>query len=401
MISSMTTPDEQERLLELYNYDLMDTPYEEDFDEIVRLASQICNVPMSLITLVDKERQWFKSRLGLEDTETGRDVSFCAHAIAGNHEVFEVEDATKDERFHDNPFVTADPNIRFYAGVPLVTVSGKKLGTLCVLNSHPQRLTEEQSFALKVLAKQVMKLAEQRIMNRYLENFRKRLQHQGAAQNTIISVIAHDVRSPLTSLKNIVELDEEGLIDEQERKNLVSLSKKQIETTLDLLDSLSNWGKALVKTSEVENKRFQLSQLVDEMVGSFEVAAKFKNINFINKVNKHLLIKTDENALRFILRNIISNAVKYTESGSITIAASRNKKRVRISIIDTGIGMPKQQVQRLEKGMGHASTRGTRGEPGSGLGFLLTKGFIDMLDGSIAINSEQGKGTTMSFEIEG
>ncbi|MBA9078176.1 GAF domain-containing protein [Rufibacter quisquiliarum] len=136
-------------------YELLDTTAEEELDELTELASQVCGVPISLISLLSKDRQWFKSKLGLTISETPRSVSFCHHAIQGNG-LFEVEDATTDHRFKDNALVTGNPNIKFYAGVPLVTPQGHALGSLCVIDTQPRILTQEQRLALEVLARQVM-----------------------------------------------------------------------------------------------------------------------------------------------------------------------------------------------------------------------------------------------------
>jgi PAS domain S-box-containing protein len=146
---------ETERLAALHAYQLMDTPAEQAFDDFARLASQLCATPVALLTLIDEDRQWFKARVGLDVPETPRDLAFCAHSIL--HEgVTEVPDTTRDARFADNVFVTAEPRIRFYAGAPVVTPDGFPLGTLCVLDSVPRELTPEQRAGLEALSRQVM-----------------------------------------------------------------------------------------------------------------------------------------------------------------------------------------------------------------------------------------------------
>ncbi|HEV7350870.1 GAF domain-containing protein [Telluribacter sp.] len=143
---------EPNRLKALYGYNILDTLSEGVYDDITRLASEICGTPFSLITLVDKDRQWFKSKQGIELPETPREHSFCAHAILEPDEVFIVPDARFDDRFMDNPLTTGDPHIIFYAGVPLVDNDGHALGTLCILDSRPRELTDQKIMALKALA---------------------------------------------------------------------------------------------------------------------------------------------------------------------------------------------------------------------------------------------------------
>ena len=145
---------EAKRLKVLWQYDVLDTVPEEVFDDLTDLAAHICESPIALISLVDENRQWFKSRVGTSLKETSRDISFCAHAILQNG-LFIISDATKDPRFQDNPIVTGPPKIRFYAGVPLRSPDGYALGTLCVLDKKPKELRPEQKRALMVLARHV------------------------------------------------------------------------------------------------------------------------------------------------------------------------------------------------------------------------------------------------------
>ena len=149
---------ESGRLLALKSYQILDTLDEEEYDSITKVASEICQTPITVISLVDKDRQWFKSKVGLEASETAREISFCAHAINSPNDIFIVHDARKDERFLDNPLVSGAPNIVFYAGVPLVDEDGFALGTLCALDSKPRTLTENQLAALRVLSKKAVAL---------------------------------------------------------------------------------------------------------------------------------------------------------------------------------------------------------------------------------------------------
>lgn len=155
----MRAPDEVQRLRALAGQEILDTAPEPAYDDIVTLAAAICGTPISLVSFVDSERQWFKARHGIEVSETPRDVSFCAHAILGE-DVFEVEDATLDARFATNALVTSAPHIRFYAGAPLLSPDGHGLGTVCVIDTVPRKLTSEQREALAALGRQATTLLE-------------------------------------------------------------------------------------------------------------------------------------------------------------------------------------------------------------------------------------------------
>lgn len=160
-------PDEPERLEALQRYHVLDTEPEREFDDIVRIASRICDTPVALITLLDEDRQWFKARMGLEISETDRRLAFCSHTIMGRSPMV-VEDAARDGRFADNPLVAGAPGVRFYAGAPLVTPDGFGLGSLCVIDLEPRKLDSSRVSALEALARTVVRQLELRRTTRQL-----------------------------------------------------------------------------------------------------------------------------------------------------------------------------------------------------------------------------------------
>ncbi len=177
---------ESERLEALRDYDILDTEPEAEFDTMVQLASSICKTPICAISLIDRDRQWFKSIVGLDAKETTRDLAFCAHAIL-QKDIMVVPDALEDERFFDNPLVAADPKIRFYAGVPLITTDGFPLGTICVIDRVPRELSAEQLLALKALSNHVITQFELRQSHRKINQYYRALQDTEKMLSTLIN----------------------------------------------------------------------------------------------------------------------------------------------------------------------------------------------------------------------
>ena len=197
-----TPSNESSRLAALLRFELLDTPAEAMFDNITALAAQICETPIALISLVDAERQWFKSRQGLDARETPRELAFCAHAINGET-LFEVENALLDPRFRDNPLVTGAPDIRFYAGMPLADSEGHNLGTLCVIDRQPRQLSVQQKGALKLLAQQAINLFELRLQTR-------QQQEQAALHKAILSSVGTAVL--ITDMAGVIRQASPGVL---------------------------------------------------------------------------------------------------------------------------------------------------------------------------------------------
>ncbi|WP_428328917.1 GAF domain-containing sensor histidine kinase [Mucilaginibacter sp.] len=391
MISAQIPENENIRLKALYESGLLDTPGEAEFDEIVTFASLLCNMPISLISLVDADRQWFKARIGLDIGETDREISFCSHAILQD-QLFEIRDTTKDIRFSDNPLVLNSPDIRFYAGMPLVTSTGDRLGTLCVIDRSPGQLTDRQKFGLKVLANNVIKIAELRLKN-------QELYYLTETQKRIIAILAHDVRNPLASIKNIIELKQSAILDAADAAEMMEMVAGQLNNTITMVENIVKWGQTHLKFGRMQLMEIDLHQLVERIFGSELLNSTAKNNKLINQVATGTIILSDEQALEFVLRNLISNANKYTQNGSITVDAQQTGLKTTLFVIDNGVGMPQQKADELFGNDGAQSTLGTNMEKGSGLGLILVKEFIERLKGVISVESTINKGTIFKIEI--
>lgn len=243
---------ESARLAALQSYKVLDTDEESSFDDITTLAAQICGTPIALISLVDENRQWFKSHLGLDAKETPRELAFCAHAIHGN-EIFEIPDALKDQRFHDNPLVTSAPNVVFYAGAPLTTPEGLNIGTLCVIDHEAKKLSEDQLISLRALSRLVIGELELRKKQKELMSMNLSYSNQKMAIDSSAIVVETDTKGLITYVNekfiNISQYSKEELIGQDHR--ILNSGFHPKEFIADLWNTISS-GK--IWKGEIKNK---------------------------------------------------------------------------------------------------------------------------------------------------
>ncbi len=405
MIYPQIPENEDERLMELFKYDILDSPRESEFDDLVKLASNICKAPISIITLVDSDRQWFKSAVGMEGDETNRKHAFCAHAINQDDPLI-VRDATSDERFHDNPFVLEDPNVRFYAGMPLVTPNGHKLGTLCVLDTVPRELTDEQLFSLNVLSKQVMKLLELRLKlkdlgNAYVEikNNNDKINQLNAINMRLLSIIGHDLRNAINNGLGLIELYTSGLLTLEEYGENAPELKSVLTTSAELLTNLQKWGISQREGKSLNLELVKLDFLTEKVAKAQMSTAKIKNIELLIEGEKGLEVNTDPDMLEFVLRNLVQNSLKFTESGRVSIKVKNIDSHIVIKVIDTGVGIPPSVSEKLFQWDNRQSTKGTNGEKGTGIGLLICSEFIQKLNGKMKVHSKVGEGTEIEIYL--
>lgn len=393
MISAALHPKETQRIEELLRYEVLDTEDEQALDELTQLASSICGTSISLISLIDKDRQWFKSRVGLEAQETPRDIAFCSHAILQN-QVFEVANALEDERFVDNPLVTGGPDIRFYAGAPLVTKNGLPIGTLCVIDTEPKILDEKQKLALNILAKQVVSQLELRLHNRRLERMQK-------DQQQIFAVMAHDLRSPFTAILGLSNLLRDRA-NTLEPELLAQMADGILASSLkfyQLLDEILQWSRNQLGAVHVEIKPTPLGPLIIETMAFMKESFDLKKLNITYNKNNNTAAMADVNLTKTIIRNLLANAVKYTpENGSIHIETHAVDGEVQLVIRDSGPGVP-AEIKDLLFGDSVTSQHGSEGEAGSGLGLSLCGDFARKQQGYLSLDSDYKDGAKLILHL--
>ena len=396
---------EQQRLTELYNYKILDSEAENDFDDLAIIASELAGTPISAISLIDYDRQWLKAKVGLAGTEIKREISFCSHAIQEDTHMV-IPNTLEDDRFSLNPLVLHSPGIKFYAGFPLVTPRGFKIGTLCVLDKKPRKLSESKLNALSKLAQQVMKLIELRLKNDELTKLKQNLEGQKTQlgemldhQRKLMAILAHDTRGPLGGMQALLNLYTGDEILAEESKEVFSLIDGQIEILLSLIDNITSWGFAYINAKDNVAAEIDIRAIVNNAIAPFQQSAKEKNISISNDVKCMPRLTMQKDELSFIVRNLINNSLKFSPSGQIKIYDEPRSNTYALIIEDTGIGIPTEIRERLFKNPVH-SREGTSHEKGSGLGLMLIHNFIEKVKGNIIVLSEEGKGTKVIIELQ-
>ena len=397
----MTKPpqpaDESSRLEELDSYNILDTLSDQDYDDITSLAATICKTPISLITFVDKDRQWFKSHFGTSETQSIREYSFCAHALNSPKEPLIIEDSRQDARFADNPMVTGEPYVIFYTGFPLVNPNGYPLGTLCVLDHKPRTLLTEQLNGLKILSKQVVTLLEIRKSNITLQKIKDELEIRNKELEQFASVVSGDIKSPLNGISmanQILNEQFEGVLG-KEGMDIVNVSKRSAEKIQALVDGILSYYKGSNYSGNAE--QFNITDFFESIFAALPNDKKYE----VTYPLSGALVKMNKTQLNKIFSNLINNSIHYNNSDviKIDISFSEAPQQYFFSITDNGVGIAKENQEKIFNLFGSLSTAGN-GKANYGIGLSTVKKIVEISGGIVTIESTPGKGTKISFNIK-
>ncbi|WP_199510488.1 GAF domain-containing sensor histidine kinase [Nucisporomicrobium flavum] len=385
---------EADRLAALYELNILDSAPEKDFDDIVALASSVCGVPMSLVSLIDTDRQWFKARLGTDLTETSRDLSFCAHAILGK-DLMVVPDVSQDTRFAGHPAVAGESGVRFYAGAPLVTTDGFALGTLCVVDSHPRRLDVEQLQALRALARQVTSQLELRRYAVALANTTARLQELERRKDDLAGLVGGQLRAPLRLMRSyLAELGDKGVHDPEMADLVGRATAAHVRGLSDLLDHLTSMADAGHGADSLHMRPIDLTRLTQRAVEAVRPIAATKQIWILNHAGGAALpIIADPVRLEQVLMHLLFAAVKYTPPGGRVRVGTEIESgpTVRLDDMDLPDGVRPDLFAHLYYGT-IANPSEVKG-PDQGL--AVAKRILDAHHATVALSDRPGDGTSL------
>lgn len=390
---------EFERVLSLTELDLDYTAQHERFEDLVKLAARVAGTEISLLNLIDSFTLWTVCRHGMEVEQTPREETVCQFTIMESDHL-EIKDFRLDERFQNEPYVTGEPNLRYYFGVPLTTPTGHNIGSLCVLDTVERALNPEKVELLKIIAGEIV---ERLIMVQAINTLKYDLDEAKEVKKRV----AHDIRGPIGGIIGLAQL-----ISQRGEKNklddvlqFIKLIQKSGTSLLELADEILNTEiKAQHEVPSLTEHDLNLLVFKDKLEKLYSPQARNKNITFSVNINpENGVVPFPKNKLLQITGNLISNAMKFTPSnGSVTVdldlVLAERTKNLHIVVSDTGVGLDVPKIEAILNGTA-TSTDGTGGEQGYGFGLSLVKHLINGLNGTLAVKSAPCEGAIFNISL--
>jgi len=389
---------ESSRLARLLSLGVLDTVPEERFERITRLAAHILGVPIAAISLIDTDRQFFKSICGLDVRQTPRDQAFCAYTILSDEPVV-IEDASQDRRVSDNPLVTGEPGIRFYAGAP-IEVDGEQIGSLCAIDLKPNRINDGQIRMLRDLAA----IASNELTNRML---RMEAEASTAAKTMFLANMGHEIRTPLAAVLGYAEVLSGEDACGEERLRAVGAIERNAHHLLQLLDSILDATKIEAGKLEVESVSVDPGSVVRDAIEMLSGPAELMGIRIRldDRCDRAHRALTDPIRLRQVVVNLLSNAIKFSNGQDVEVSVRSTAKGpqtlgVAIAVTDHGIGMSPEQIRRIFQPFQQADASSTRRFGGTGLGLAIAQRLTTILGGRISVESSVGSRSCFGMDFD-
>ncbi|NBC27942.1 MAG: GAF domain-containing protein [Bacteroidetes bacterium] len=392
---------ERERIRALESFKVLDSPPEEEFDNLTRLAAEIAGTPVSAVNLIDENRQWTKSMRGLDPSLKAmpREQSVC-HYTVKNKEITEIPDLESDDRFAEFDYVKQKDGLHYYLGIPLITKDNYAIGSLCVMDYDKRDLSRQQVDQLKIIAKQVM-------INLELHKQNHELKELNDYKVRLMKMLSHDMRSPLNGIIGLSGmLKEMNISNNEEHLELLDIIEQSSTQLNQMIDEVMSYTIIESDGLTLEKKETLLSETVRDISKLYKPAARIKNITLdFYTENLDEPVHIDADKFEQIFGNLLSNAIKYTRSGGEVHTAiirknRRNSDYIELTVTDSGIGMNEKEIEELlSKERKTPVSKGTSGEKSSGIGLTIVHHFVELFSGEITIESEPGEGTRFTVQI--
>lgn len=380
---------ENERIKALYRYEILDTPEEGNFDRITRLAARIFKVPVVLVSIVDKDRIWFKSRYRFPEKQVSRNPELSLSKFLSS-DFFQI--ASKEE----NPFVLVDPKIAhdmgfyFHASAPLLTKDGHNLGSLCILDKEQRNISTEEKEILIELAAIVMDEMELRLAAR--RSFK--------LQREFLNTAVHDLKNPLSGILSLSDLIKQKEGDKETIRQFNDFIMKSAKKMLHITNELMETALIELNNIKLDLTKVNIADLASEVVAENQPQAKMKNQSLKLNIKGKPYVNADATKIREVFDNLISNAIKYSPNEkSIEVNVKEESGKACFEVKDEGQGLTENDKKKLFGKFTRLSAQPTGGEISTGLGLSIVKSLVEMHGGKVKAESE-GKNRGSSFEVE-
>lgn len=372
MTEAPIPPNEDLRLAALRRYDILDTSPEPGFDRITTIASRLLNAPVVLISLLDEDRQWFKAAHGVDATETPRSHAFCAYTILDEKPLV-IEDTTKDHRTDHNPMVVGPPNVRFYAGAPLITSDGMALGSLCIVDRNPRQMDSAELDLLEDLADAVVDQLE---LRHSLAQARRLLDERVE----MIASVSHEIRNPLAGASGLTEILLE-LDSDSERRDLLGSIRGSLRDVDSIIDDLMVLTRSERGVLEFNCRPIEVGNEIEAVLESMERDAKN---DILVQGAIHAVVNADPMRLRQILRNLVTNADRY--GGEQVRIVVEEGVAVVIEVRDNGPGVAEEAEATLFEAF---SGSAKRHHLSTGLGLSISRRLARAMEGDLVYERDE------------
>ncbi|WP_250031742.1 GAF domain-containing sensor histidine kinase [Paractinoplanes maris] len=390
-------PDEVGRLAALHDAQVLDTGPEEDFDDIALLASQICGTPVGLVSLVDRDRQWLKAKVGTELDGVPRDLSFCAHTIM-SHDLLEVPDSAADARFADNPGAQS-LGIRFYAAAPVVLDATYAVGTVCVIDHEPRVLTAAQRRALRSLARHASVQLELRRYARHAAEIADQMRQVDRMKDSFLATVSHELRTPLSTIRGYLEMLLEDDFDAETSRRFLSVMSRNSDRLLRLIDELLMVAKMTDNRIQLDVAEVDLADLAHQAVAACRGLADLRGVKLSDRTLRPAPARGDAKRLAQVLNHLLVNAIKFTHpDGEITVDSTAEGEPELI-ITDNGVGIAAEELPHVFDRFYRCAAAEVMAAQGPGLGLAIVKSIVDAHHGSVHLESEPGRGTSVRLTL--
>ena len=380
--------DDEKRLAKLHGYEILDTHSEEEFDQIAQLAADFFDCREALITFVDTDTVFFKSNLStLNENKVPRKDSLCSLTILDN-KVTVIEDASQFDDLMESPYVCKPGGIRFYAGAPLITSEGLKLGSICVFDNKPRTATPRQVKMLADLAKIVIDKLENRALTKRMV----------AIQTEYVSRSVHDMKNYIGNLLLATEMLQDAIVDEK-MKDLPKIINQNANRLSERMNEMLNLSKIESSAYNLTLQKCNIAGILNDVISNYSTMSNNKNQVIVKKYAPVIFVIADCKTMTEIFENLLSNAIKYSfPSSEISITSEENEENTIVGFHDNGQGLSEEDLGKIFTRYAKISSMPTGKESSTGLGLTITKILVELHDGDIWVES-MGKDKGASFYV--